>query len=87
MLCEFFFSPFLFFFFYKKIIYYDRLLQGTDNSILCTNRDEFLDRPTQNAQFHSFGADADPHQVLSGRDELAGGTWFGINRTGKVALL
>jgi len=56
--------------------------------ILCTNRDEFLDRPTQNAEFHSFGVVADqPHQVLSGRDELAGGTWFGINRTGKVALL
>ena len=58
------------------------------NSILCTNRDEFLDRPTQNAEFHSFGAVTDqPHQVLSGRDELAGGTWFGINRTGSVALL
>jgi uncharacterized protein with NRDE domain len=59
-------------------------------SILCTNRDEFLDRPTQNAQFHSFGTFTgtdQQHQVLSGRDELAGGSWFGINRTGKVALL
>ncbi|KAF8816565.1 DUF833-domain-containing protein [Phlegmacium glaucopus] len=56
--------------------------------ILCTNRDEFLDRPTLNAQFHLFGVEADdPHQVLSGRDGLAGGTWFGINRTGRVALL
>jgi len=55
--------------------------------ILCTNRDETLDRPTQNAQFHSFGVDIDPHQVLSGRDELAGGSWFGINRSGRVALL
>ena len=63
---------------------------STSNSILCANRDEFLDRPTKNAEFHSFGAVADhdqPHQVLSGRDELAGGTWLGINRTGKVALL
>ena len=58
------------------------------HSILCTNRDEFLDRPTQNAEFHSFGAVTDqPHQILSGRDKLAGGTWFGINRTGHVALL
>jgi len=46
-----------------------------------------LDRPTQNAQFHSFGAVTDQPQILSGRDELAGGSWFGINRTGKVALL
>lgn len=59
-------------------------------SILCTNRDEYLHRPTQNAEFHSFGVVADQqqrHQVLSGRDEKAGGSWFGINRTGKVALL
>jgi len=56
--------------------------------ILCANRDEYLDRPTQNAQFHSFGIDPDQHPVLSGRDELAGGSWLGINRrTGKVALL
>jgi len=56
--------------------------------IICANRDEFLDRPTQNAQFHSFGVDPDQHPVLSGRDELAGGSWFGINRrTGNVALL
>jgi len=56
--------------------------------ILCANRDEFLDRPTQNAQFHSFGVDPDQHPVLSGRDELGGGSWLGINRrTGKVALL
>jgi len=46
-----------------------------------------LDRPTQDAHFHSFGVDTDSYQVLSGRDGLAGGTWFGINRTGKVALL
>ena len=60
----------------------------TNHSILCTNRDEYLDRPTQDAHFHSFGTDnTDPYQVLSGRDGLAGGSWFGINRAGKVALL
>ncbi|KAF8157921.1 NRDE protein-domain-containing protein [Crassisporium funariophilum] len=59
-------------------------------TILCTNRDEFLARPTQPAHFHSFGPQAYPDssgQVLSGRDELAGGSWFGINRAGRVALL
>ena len=57
-------------------------------SILCANRDEFLSRPTLDADFHSFGVETDQeHQVLSGRDELAGGTWLGINRTGKVAML
>lgn len=59
-------------------------------SILCTNRDEFLARPTTNAHFHGFeSADDQPTsgQVLSGRDQKAGGTWFGLNRTGRVALL
>ncbi|KAF9564146.1 DUF833-domain-containing protein [Agrocybe pediades] len=63
--------------------------------ILCTNRDEFLDRPTVTAHFHSFGkedtagaADVDnPGRILSGRDVQAGGSWFGINRSGRVALL
>ncbi|KAF8956526.1 NRDE protein-domain-containing protein [Flammula alnicola] len=58
--------------------------------ILCTNRDEFLDRPTQNAHFHSFGNEANPDnsgQILSGRDLQAGGSWFGLNRSGRVALL
>ncbi|KAF8887161.1 NRDE protein-domain-containing protein [Infundibulicybe gibba] len=59
--------------------------------ILCTNRDEFLTRPTQDAHFHSFDdkatAVAVSGSVLSGRDEIAGGSWFGINRAGKIALL
>ncbi|TRM60558.1 NRDE protein-domain-containing protein [Schizophyllum amplum] len=58
--------------------------------IICTNRDEFLRRPTMASDWHSF--DQDPNgstrPVLSGRDVKAGGTWFGINRvTGHVALL
>ncbi|KAI0250999.1 DUF833-domain-containing protein [Lactifluus subvellereus] len=71
--------------------------------ILCANRDEYLARPTLPAHFHSFEAlpksalnddgpasqeDNDRGSVLSGRDQLAGGTWLGISRpTGRVALL
>jgi len=58
--------------------------------ILCTNRDEFLNRPTQNAHFHSFGNETNADnsdQILSGRDVQAGGSWFGINRSGRIALL
>ncbi|KAK0243841.1 NRDE protein-domain-containing protein [Armillaria nabsnona] len=53
--------------------------------ILCTNRDEFLDRPTLDAHFHSFGRKEG--DVLSGIDVLGGGTWFGMTRAGRVALL
>jgi len=54
--------------------------------ILCSNRDEHLARPTEPACFHSFG-DGDHHNVLSGIDLQAGGTWLGFTRTGKLALL
>jgi len=53
--------------------------------ILCSNRDEFLSRPTLPAQFHGFGSETD--QVLSGRDVRAGGTWLGINKSGRVTVL
>jgi uncharacterized protein with NRDE domain len=70
-------------------------VSSSRDSILCTNRDEYLSRPTIDAEFHKFGREAervDPGQgndrnVLSGRDSLAGGTWLGINRAGRVALL
>ncbi|KAI0041430.1 DUF833-domain-containing protein [Auriscalpium vulgare] len=60
--------------------------------ILCTNRDEDLARPTAPAHFHSFapivlGADDDSGRVLAGRDLQAGGTWFGLSRAGRLALL
>ncbi|KAH9936490.1 NRDE protein-domain-containing protein [Fomitopsis serialis] len=59
--------------------------------ILCSNRDEYLSRPTANAHFHTFepigrAEDLDG-KVLSGRDLLAGGTWAGLNRSGRVAIL
>lgn len=56
--------------------------------VLCSNRDEYLDRPTNSAHFHSF----DKHSlseanILSGIDVRAGGTWLGVNRSGRVAFL
>jgi uncharacterized protein with NRDE domain len=57
------------------------------HSILCTNRDEFLSRPTMAAEFHSFGHEAEKASILSGRDLRAGGTWLGMNLSGRVALL
>ncbi|KAF9013050.1 NRDE protein-domain-containing protein [Cyathus striatus] len=69
--------------------------------ILCTNRDEYLDRPTLDAHWHNFEpvTDSPAHsgqehatstkegKILSGRDIKAGGSWFGINTTGRIALL
>lgn len=59
--------------------------------ILCSNRDEYLERPTDLACFHSFDK-LEEHSlpegnVLSGIDVRAGGTWLGMNRTGRVAFL
>ena len=53
--------------------------------ILIDNRDEFLNRPTATA---SWWPSPDPH-VLGGRDLLRDvqGTWLGVTRTGKIAVL
>jgi uncharacterized protein with NRDE domain len=60
-------------------------------SVLCTNRDEYVKRPTKGAHFHSFdkeiGSDHQQGSVLSGRDLLAGGTWLGISESGRIGLL
>jgi uncharacterized protein with NRDE domain len=50
--------------------------------ILGANRDEFRDRPTDPSRFWS---DA-PH-LLAGRDKVAGGTWLGVTKAGKVAAI
>ncbi|KAG1727163.1 NRDE protein-domain-containing protein [Suillus paluster] len=59
--------------------------------VLCSNRDEYLQRPTDLACFHSFekleGHSLSEGNVLSGVDVRAGGTWLGVSRTGKVAFL
>src|SRR5215218_4773594 len=48
--------------------------------IVAANRDEFHARPTAPAQWW-------PDGILAGRDLSAGGTWFGVRRSGRVALL
>lgn len=59
--------------------------------VLCSNRDEYLERPTDLACFHSFDKleqrSLPEGNVLSGIDVRAGGTWLGVNRTGRVAFL
>lgn len=50
--------------------------------ILAANRDEFYDRPTARAALWE-----DAPAVLAGRDLRAGGTWLGIDRTGRLAAV
>lgn len=50
--------------------------------ILAANRDEFYRRPTAAAAFWE-----DDPNVLAGRDLEKGGTWLGVTRTGRVALV
>lgn len=50
--------------------------------LLAANRDEFFERPTQSATWWE-----DHPDVYAGRDLQAGGTWLGINRSGRFAAL
>ena len=51
--------------------------------IIAFNRDEATERPTAEAHFWKDFPD-----ILAGRDEIAKGTWFGINRkTGRFCCL
>jgi uncharacterized protein with NRDE domain len=50
--------------------------------ILASNRDEFYTRSTRPAAWWGQSV-----SLLAGRDEEAGGTWLGINRNGRVALV
>lgn len=50
--------------------------------IIAANRDEFHQRPTSVSNFWH-----DHRNILAGRDLSAGGTWMGINRSGKIAAL
>jgi uncharacterized protein with NRDE domain len=50
--------------------------------VFLANRDEFYDRPSEPAAFW----DDAPH-VLAGRDLRAGGTWFGVTKTGRIAAV
>jgi uncharacterized protein with NRDE domain len=49
--------------------------------LLLGNRDEFYDRPTAPLAWWQGG------RILAGRDLRAGGTWLGVTRTGRVAVI
>jgi uncharacterized protein with NRDE domain len=50
--------------------------------VLAANRDELFDRPALASRFWSQYPD-----LLAGRDVLAGGTWLGVTRSGRVAAV
>ncbi len=50
--------------------------------VVAANRDEFHDRPTAAAEFWE-----ESPAILAGRDLEAGGTWLGINRSGRFAAI
>lgn len=51
--------------------------------LIAANRDEMIDRPWLQPARHW----PDRPEVVAGQDELAGGTWLGINDTGVVAAI
>lgn len=51
--------------------------------IIAANRDEFHARPTLPLAWWPEAAG----DILAGRDLIAGGTWMGVHRSGRVALL
>jgi uncharacterized protein with NRDE domain len=48
--------------------------------LIVANRDEFFDRPSKGIHYWK-----DQPEILAGRDQLAGGSWLGINRAGRIA--
>lgn len=50
--------------------------------IVAANRDEYFQRPTQQAKYWD-----DFPQVLAGRDLEKGGTWMGVTKAGRFAAL
>lgn len=50
--------------------------------IVAANRDEFYDRPTEKASFWK-----EHPQLLAGRDLQSGGTWLGVNKSGRFSAL
>jgi len=50
--------------------------------LLVANRDEFYDRPTRPAQFWRQRP-----ELLAGFDEVGGGTWLGVTKSGRWSLV
>ena len=50
--------------------------------VIAGNRDEFYHRPTEPATFW----DNYPF-LLAGKDLTAGGTWMGVTKSGKIAMI
>lgn len=50
--------------------------------VVVANRDEFYERPTQEAHFW----EQHPH-ILAGKDLLAGGTWLGVTKDGRFTAI
>ncbi|XP_008781292.2 transport and Golgi organization 2 homolog [Phoenix dactylifera] len=51
--------------------------------ILVHNRDEFHDRPTKPVAWWGEGE----QKILGGRDEVAGGTWMGCTKDGRLSFV
>lgn len=53
--------------------------------IICANRDEFHQRPTQ--AMHWWSEKDDKNAILAGKDLQAKGTWLGLNKQGRFSAL
>lgn len=53
--------------------------------IICANRDEFHQRPTQ--AMHWWPEKENHNTILAGKDLQAGGTWLGLNKQGRFSAL
>jgi uncharacterized protein with NRDE domain len=53
--------------------------------IICANRDEFHQRPTQ--AMHWWSDKKNQYALLAGKDLQAGGTWLGLNQQGRFSAL
>lgn len=53
--------------------------------IICANRDEFHQRPTQ--AMHWWPENNDQETLLAGKDLQAGGTWLGLSKQGRFSAL
>jgi len=53
--------------------------------IICANRDEFHQRPTQSMYW--WPQNNNQEAILAGKDLQAGGTWLGLNKQGRFSAL